>query len=107
MHIDLDCFFVSVGLLSRPHLRGKPAVVTHSSGKGPNSHSDIASASYEARKYGVRNGMWVSEAKKLCPELEVIPYDFDEYRRISDKFFDTVSRWVEHSLLMFCFIRPA
>jgi len=91
MHIDLDCFFVSVGLLSRPHLRGKATVVTHSTGKEVNSKSDIASASYEARKFGIRNGMWVSSAKELYPNLEVIPYDFDEYRRISELFFDTVA----------------
>ncbi len=92
MHIDLDCFFVSVGLLSRPHLRGKPIVVTHSTGKTDNSKSDIASASYEARKFGVANGMWVSEAKKLCPDLLVVPYDFDEYRRVSNTFFETVAK---------------
>ncbi|XP_035703014.1 DNA repair protein REV1 isoform X2 [Folsomia candida] len=92
MHIDMDCFFVSVGLLSRPHLRGKPTVVTHSTGKNSSSMSDIASASYEARQFGVRNGMWVSDAMKLCPELEVIPYDFEEYRRVSGTFLDVVSK---------------
>lgn len=92
MHVDMDCFFVSVGLLKRPHLRGKPVVVTHSTGKGQDSRSDIACASYEARKYGVRNGMWVGEAKAMCPELEVIPYDFDEYRRVSKLFYEAVAR---------------
>ncbi|CAL8110930.1 unnamed protein product [Orchesella dallaii] len=91
MHIDLDCFFASVGLLSRPHLRGKPVVVTHSSGAGKDSRSDIACASYEARKFGVRNGMWVMEAKKLCTTLQVIPYDFEEYKRISKLFFEAVA----------------
>lgn len=91
----MDCFFVSVGLLSRPHLRGKPTVVTHSTGKNSSSMSDIASASYEARQFGVRNGMWVSDAMKLCPELEVIPYDFEEYRRVSGTFLDVVSKYVE------------
>lgn len=89
-HVDLDCFFASVGLLSRPHLRGKPIVVTHSSSKTQDSHSDIACASYEARKKGVKNGMWVGQAKSLCPELEVIPYDFEEYRRISKLFYETI-----------------
>jgi hypothetical protein len=95
MHIDLDCFFVSVGLLSRPEWRGKPVVVTHctSSSEGGNSKADIASASYEARDFGVKNGMWVGEARQLCPQLHVIPYDFDEYRRVSKTFFDTVSKY--------------
>jgi len=91
MHIDLDCFFASVGLLSRPHLRGKPVVVTHSTGAGKESKSDIACASYEARKFGVKNGMWVMEAKNLCPTLQVIPYDFEEYKRISKLFFEAVA----------------
>lgn len=92
MHVDLDCFFASVGLLCRPHLRGKPVVVTHCVGKTHDSRSDIACASYEARKYGIRNGMWVGDAKTKCADLEVIPYDFEEYRRISKIFFETVAR---------------
>lgn len=59
MHCDFDCFFVSVGLITRPHLRGKPVVVCHSQGTqgGASSTSEVASASYEAREQGVRNGM--------------------------------------------------
>jgi DNA repair protein REV1 len=59
MHCDFDCFFVSAGLVSRPHLRGKPVVVCHSQGGqgGQSSTSEIASSSYEARKFGIRNGM--------------------------------------------------
>ena len=59
MHCDFDCFFVSVGLVSRPELRGKPVVVCHSQGVqgGTSSTSEIASCNYEARKFGVRNGM--------------------------------------------------
>lgn len=59
MHCDFDCFFVSVGLLDRPELRGKPVVVCHSqgTGEGAASTSEIASSSYEARDKGIRNGM--------------------------------------------------
>ena len=59
MHCDFDAFFVSAGLLDRKHLRGKPAVVCHSQGDqgGASSTSEIASASYEARKFGIKNGM--------------------------------------------------
>jgi len=59
MHCDFDCFFVSVGLLSHPELRGKPAVVCHSQGGmgGMSSTSEIASSSYEARSFGIKNGM--------------------------------------------------
>lgn len=59
MHCDFDCFFVSAGLVSRPKLKGKPVVVCHSQGAqgGASSTSEIASSSYEARKFGIHNGM--------------------------------------------------
>jgi DNA repair protein REV1 len=59
MHCDFDCFFVAAGLINRPQLRGKPVVVCHSQGTqgGASSTSEIASASYEARSFGVKNGM--------------------------------------------------
>ena len=59
MHCDFDCFFVSAGLVSRPELKGKPVVVCHSQGAqgGASSTSEIASSSYEARKFGIHNGM--------------------------------------------------
>jgi DNA repair protein REV1 len=59
MHCDFDCFFVSAGLVSRPELKGKPVIVCHSQGGtgGMSSTSEIASCSYEARRFGLRNGM--------------------------------------------------
>jgi len=59
MHCDFDSFFVAAGLVDRPHLRGKPVVVCHSQGNqgGLVSTSEIASSSYEARKFGIKNGM--------------------------------------------------
>ncbi|CAG7819081.1 unnamed protein product [Allacma fusca] len=90
--VDLDCFFVSVGRINRPHVNNVPVVVTHFSGnKTISSNSDIACASYEARKFGVKNGMWVSQARELCPSLEVIPYDFEAYQRVSMQFCNIVA----------------
>jgi DNA repair protein REV1 len=60
MHCDFDSFFVSAGLVDRPELKGTPVVVCHSNSPDitqAGSTSEIASASYEARKYGVKNGM--------------------------------------------------
>lgn len=57
MHIDFDSFFVSASLLSRPHLKGQPVVVCHATVGDTASSSEIASASYEAREFGIRNGM--------------------------------------------------
>ncbi|KMY96701.1 DNA repair protein Rev1 [Drosophila simulans] len=136
MHIDMDCFFVSVGLRARPELRGLPIAVTHS--KGGNaatdvpvhpqadrkaelelfaqrfehhfhdgdkaekvrsgfdkkmSLSEIASCSYEAREKGIRNGMFVGQALKLCPELKTIPYDFEGYKEVAFTLYDTVAQY--------------
>ena len=105
VHIDLDCFFVSVSIRNKPHLKGKPVAVTHAKGhqskertlhstspvKPPqDSTSDIASCSYEAREAGVRNGMSVGKAVKLCPNLELLPYDFVGYRQVSQLFYETL-----------------
>ncbi|TFK40634.1 hypothetical protein BDQ12DRAFT_679787 [Crucibulum laeve] len=89
MHCDFDCFFVSAGLVSRPHLKGKPVVVCHSQGRqgGGSSTSEIASASYEARSFGVRNGMSLHQARKLCPNIITIPYEFESYKQFSLQFY--------------------
>lgn len=81
MHCDFDCFFVAAGLVSRPHLKGKPVVVCHSQGGtgGGSSTSEIASANYESRKFGIKNGMSLQQARKLCPTVITIPYEFERY----------------------------
>ena len=68
MHCDFDAFFVSAGLLDRKHLRGKPVVVCHSQDDqgGALSTSEIASASYEAREFGIKNGMRYSDPPRLA-----------------------------------------
>ena len=103
MHIDMDCFFVSVGLRNKPHLKGKPVAVTHSRGKGKKpenqnesskefqSMAEIASCSYEARAFGIKNGIFMGQAKKLCPDLTPISYDFEGYNEVSKILYDTVA----------------
>ncbi|KAG8217171.1 hypothetical protein J3R82DRAFT_5252 [Butyriboletus roseoflavus] len=94
MHCDFDCFFVSAGLVSRPQLRGKPAVVCHSQGSqgGASSTSEIASASYEARAFGIKNGMSLRQARQLCPEVVTIPYEFERYKSFSLQFYTILMR---------------
>lgn len=87
MHCDFDSFFVAASLLARPHLKGLPVVVCHASTSDIGSSSEIASASYEARAFGVKNGMSLGAARKRCPNVQTVPYDFDLYRNISNKFY--------------------
>ncbi|MDO4820484.1 MAG: DNA polymerase IV [Rothia sp. (in: high G+C Gram-positive bacteria)] len=62
MHLDMDAFFVNVELLAQPHLRGRPLIVARNSPR-----SVVLSASYEARRYGVRSAMPLARARQLCP----------------------------------------
>ncbi|KAI5987483.1 hypothetical protein EDD15DRAFT_2173399 [Pisolithus albus] len=97
MHCDFDCFFVSAGLTTRPHLRGKPVVVCHSQGNqgGASSTSEIASSSYEARSFGIKNGMSLRQAKQLCPSVVTIPYEFERYRDLSSQFYTILMRYAD------------
>jgi DNA polymerase-4 len=63
-HLDMDAFFSQIEQLANPRLKGKPVIVCGD----PDSRSVVSTASYEARKYGVKSGMAVGLAKKLCPQ---------------------------------------
>src|SRR5215207_2702498 len=84
-HLDCDAFYVSVELLRRPELAGKPVIVA---GSGP--RAVVTTASYEARRYGVGSAMPASRALRLCPQAIVIPPDFTAYREKSAEVWDIV-----------------
>ncbi|KAJ9654020.1 deoxycytidyl transferase [Neophaeococcomyces mojaviensis] len=86
MHVDFDSFFAAVSLRKNPQFKDKPVVVAHGSGPG----SEIASCNYPARKYGIKNGMWMKYALELCPDLKVLPYDYKAYEEASKHFYDSI-----------------
>ncbi|WP_167142146.1 DNA polymerase IV [Canibacter zhoujuaniae] len=88
LHIDMDAFFVSVELLSRPDLRSKPVAVATDTAR-----SVISTANYTARKYGVGSAMSVAVAKQRCPNLIFIPPDMKKYRDFSRRVFHIFERY--------------
>lgn len=78
MHMDLDCFFVSVSRLLHSALRNKPVIV------GGGERGVVAACSYETRQFGVHSAMPIKTAKRLCPEAIIIRGDYDEYSKHSD-----------------------
>jgi DNA polymerase-4 len=74
-HADMDSFFASVEVATRPELRGKPVIV----GGRPDGRSVVSSPSYEARKFGVHSAMPTAEAKRLCPHGIFLPVDGKKY----------------------------
>ncbi|XP_066433243.1 DNA repair protein REV1 [Eleutherodactylus coqui] len=161
IHVDMDCFFVSVGIRNRPDLKGKPVAVTSNRGSGKSSSreganpqlelqyyqnklmrdktdkldnsaldsmnsaqsnghnldfpvrdhpelaqknridadisqqsfAEIASCSYEARQAGVKNGMMFGKAKQLCPDLQVVSYDFEAYKEVAITLYKTLASY--------------
>ncbi|WP_182354602.1 DNA polymerase IV [Flaviflexus huanghaiensis] len=85
LHVDMDAFFVEVELLERPHLRGLPVAV------GGAERGVVTSASYEARAFGVNSAMPVAQAKRLCPDLIMIPVRHGVYSAVARRVMEILS----------------
>ena len=77
LHVDMDAFYASVELISRPELRGTPVIV------GCGSRGVVLSATYEARRFGVHSAMPMTRARRLCPQATVVPPSHGRYSTIS------------------------
>jgi len=78
IHIDMDAFYASVEQRDNPELRGVPMAVGGLSDRGV-----LATASYEARKFGIHSAMSTKKAMELCPQLVVVPGDHAKYKQVS------------------------
>lgn len=90
IHIDMDAFYASVEQLDQPELRGKPIAVGHSGERGV-----LTTASYEARKFGVKSAMSSAVAAKKCPGLIFVPPRFERYKEISQSIHLIFQRYTD------------
>lgn len=88
LHVDVDAFFAQVEVLDNPALAGLPVAVGHDGAAGV-----VATASYEARAFGVHSAMPTATAKRLCPSLVIVPGRHDRYREISALLFGVCERF--------------
>jgi len=88
LHIDMNAFFASVEQVSDPRLKGRPIAVI-----GSDHRTVITTASYEARAFGVKTGMTVPEARKLCPRLIFVVGDNRKYTSACARIMEVFSRY--------------
>ena len=102
----MDCFFAAVAARGRPELHGKPVVVcwsaSHGGQKDVKSSSEISSANYEARAFGIRAGMRLGRARALCPALLACRYEFQDYAETAEKMARGVLEATPHVMGISC-----
>ncbi|MEP6612830.1 MAG: DNA polymerase IV [Mucilaginibacter sp.] len=92
IHIDMDAFYASVEQRDNPEYRGKPLVV---GGLPQGRGGVVATASYEARKFGIRSAMSSKQALQLCPHALFVRPRFDDYKEVSRKIREIFSRYTD------------
>lgn len=94
IHVDMDAFYASVEIRENPTLKGKPIIIARhpnqSGGRGV-----VATASYEARKYGVHSAMSAKKALEICPEGVFVPANFSLYREVSNQIHEIFRRYTD------------
>jgi len=90
-HLDMDHFFTAVEEREHPELRGKPVTVG-ADPKGGKGRGVVSTCNYEARKFGVRSGMPISKAWKLCSEGVYLPVNYELYTKVSNEIMDMLRK---------------
>ena len=90
IHIDMDAFYAAVEQRDRPELRGCPVAVGHADARGV-----VATASYEARRFGVRSAMPSRRARELCPSLVFVEGRMSHYKAVSAEIREIFSRYTD------------
>jgi nucleotidyltransferase/DNA polymerase involved in DNA repair len=94
LHVDMDAFYAAVEQRDRPELRGKPVIVG-ADPRGGQGRGVVATASYEARRFGVASAMPISKAWRLCPHGAYVPPDMGKYARVSDEVMEILGRYTD------------
>lgn len=92
MHLDMDAFFAQIEERENPRFKGKPLVVgaDPKEGKG---RGVVSTANYEARKYGIRSALPISQAFKLCPEAVFLPPNILFYEKVSERIMEILKKF--------------
>ncbi len=94
LHVDMDHFFTAVEERERPEYKGKPVIVG-ADPKGGRGRGVVSTCNYEARKYGVRSGMPISRAWKLCPQAVYLPVNYELYVKVSEKIMTILRKYAD------------
>jgi DNA polymerase-4 len=95
-HVDLDAFFASVEQRDNPRLRGKPILVGNTNPHGRRCHRGVvATCSYEARTFGVKSGMPIFEAQKLCPNAIIVSGHLTKYEEASTLMYQIFKNYTD------------
>lgn len=94
LHVDMDHFFTAVEERERPEYKGKPVVVGADPKQG-RGRGVVSTCNYEARKFGVRSGMPISKAWKLCPGAIYLPVNYELYTRVSERIMEILRKYTD------------
>ena len=89
IHVDMDAFFAAIEQRDNPELRGKPVIV----GGDPDGRGVVASASYEARSYGVKSAMPCGQARRVCPQAVFLRVDMSKYKQVSAQVMQILGQY--------------